>query len=165
MVECSLSEESIDKKDSNLISELRYHAGWSGSYKQRVKKLPQCLCILKRLILCEGMTWEKILEKVIWYTRTCWLSTKLRIMWLSACPPHSSPHIPKPLSYSPPCLTVSVVVLSDTGSPCCFQTYTFPSNPILLILSHQSTKTSSSPPQSNFHGIGKTLHVADDETP
>ena len=35
--------------------------------------------------------------------------------------------------FPPPCLIVGVVVLSDTGSPCCFQTYTFPSDPILLI--------------------------------
>src|SRR3979490_3318546 len=35
--------------------------------------------------------------------------------------------------FSPPCLTVGVVGLSDTGSPCCFQTYTFQSDPILLI--------------------------------
>src|SRR3979490_137656 len=35
--------------------------------------------------------------------------------------------------FPPPCLTVGVVVLPDTGSPCCFQTYPFPSDPILLI--------------------------------
>src|SRR6266850_1889661 len=37
--------------------------------------------------------------------------------------------------FPPPCLTVGMVVQSDTGSPCCFQTYTysFPSDPILLI--------------------------------
>ena len=41
----------------------------------------------------------------------------------------------------PPCLTVWVVVQSDTGSPCCFQMYTLPSDPIQLILvsSHNLT--------------------------
>src|SRR3979490_1913336 len=44
------------------------------------------------------------------------------------------PHTPQTIKlFPPPCLTVGVVVLSDTGSPCCFQTYTFPSDPILLI--------------------------------
>src|SRR5882762_480171 len=34
---------------------------------------------------------------------------------------------------SPPCLTVRVVVRSDTGSPHCFQMYTLPSDPMQLI--------------------------------
>src|SRR6266550_6640292 len=55
--------------------------------------------------------------------------------------------------FPPPCLTVGVVVQSDTGSPHCFHTYIFPSDPILLILSHQSITPSSSPPQSSFYGI------------
>ena len=35
--------------------------------------------------------------------------------------------------FPPPCLTVGVVVQSDTGSPCCFHTYTFPSDQIRFI--------------------------------
>jgi len=35
--------------------------------------------------------------------------------------------------FPPPCLTVGAVVQSDCGSPHFFQTYTFPSDPILLI--------------------------------
>src|SRR5271154_3578312 len=35
--------------------------------------------------------------------------------------------------FPPPCLTVGVVVLSESGSPFCFQVYTLPSDPILLI--------------------------------
>ena len=31
-------------------------------YIQWVKKLPQCLCILKRLVLCEGLTYSKVLN-------------------------------------------------------------------------------------------------------
>src|SRR6266478_637483 len=36
--------------------------------------------------------------------------------------------------FPPPCLTVGVVVLSDSGSPFFFQVYALPSDPILLIL-------------------------------
>ena len=67
--------------------------------------------------------------------------------------------------FPPPYLTVGVVVLSVTSSPCCFQTYTFPSDQSYWFLSHQSTTPSSSPPQSNFHSIGQILDVTDDETP
>src|SRR5882762_451557 len=48
--------------------------------------------------------------------------------------------------FPPPCLTVGVVVWSDSGSPHFFQTYTFPSDQSYLSLSHQSTTPSSSPP-------------------
>src|SRR6202011_5681701 len=36
--------------------------------------------------------------------------------------------------FPPPCLTVGVVVLSESGSPLFFQVYVLPSDPILLIL-------------------------------
>src|SRR3979490_938666 len=38
--------------------------------------------------------------------------------------------------FPPPCLTVGVMVLSDTGSPCFFQTYTFPSDLCLISPQH-----------------------------
>jgi len=36
---------------------------YASSVLQWVKKLPQCLCILGRLVLCEGMAKAKILHK------------------------------------------------------------------------------------------------------
>ena len=43
--------------------------------------------------------------------------------------------------FLPPCLTVGVVVLSESGSPLCFQVYTLPSDPILFIFVSSDHKT------------------------
>ncbi len=43
--------------------------------------------------------------------------------------------------FPPPCLTVGVVVLSESGSPFLFQVYTFPSDPILFIFVSSDHKT------------------------
>ena len=56
--------------------------------------------------------------------------------------PYTSIGVPTPFQlihpqiiklFPPPCVIGGVLVLSDTGSPYCFQTYTFPSDSILLI--------------------------------
>src|SRR3979490_623497 len=83
-----------------------------------------------------------------------------------SAPPPFQPIPPQTIKlFTPPCFTVGVVVLSDTGSPCCFQTYTFPYDPILLIFVSSVHNTLFQSSKSNFHGIGQTLDVADDETP
>ena len=43
--------------------------------------------------------------------------------------------------FPPPCLTVGVVVLSESGSPFSFQVYTLPSDPILLIFVSSDHRT------------------------
>ena len=71
----------------------------------------------------------------------CSPSSKISQYCTASIFPYTSISVPTPFQliypqiiklFPPPCLTVGVVVLSDTDSPCCFQTYTFPSDPILL---------------------------------
>ena len=61
--------------------------------------------------------------------------------------PHKTPY------HAPPCLTVGVIVWSDINSPHCFQTYTFPSDPILLIFvsSNHNTLFQSSTVQFSWY--------------